>query len=71
MTERKGSQVKKSASQKAKAKTTSKARKPLLVLSKVSGLSPDSCAEPERKAKALGYDVLVLPPGVTAYIALT
>jgi hypothetical protein len=54
-------------------KTTTRSRKPLLVVTKsqMSAASDPSLNDLQAKAKAMGYDVLVLPYGASAYVAVS
>jgi hypothetical protein len=66
-----------------KKPTRTKKRKPLLIVSESasmalnSTLSTSRSPDPKRfeevrsQATALGYDVIVLPPGVSAYVSVT
>ncbi len=61
-----------------KKPTQTKKRKPLLVVSESHGMSmtqqrtdPKRFEEVRSQATALGYDVIVLPPGVSAYVSVT
>jgi hypothetical protein len=61
-----------------KKPTQAKKRRPLLVVSESSGMQltqrrtdPKHLDEVKQQATALGYDVIVLPPGVSAYVSVS
>jgi hypothetical protein len=56
-----------------KKPTRTKKRKPLLVVTQSLGMTndPKRCDDVRKQAAAIGYDVIVLPAGVAAYVSVT